>query len=331
MSRAPLLLIISLLTSTLTWADPPANSLGKPKRISLELTLPKGRMQRFELSERRGSKQRWIYSDNVLDGIEAEGWTERVSALIDKARPKFELARELGFLPDCTSKPQSTPPKTDTIILLESVGPQALAGSPERAGYMHADNPGPIIETKMWEDQGVETLILHEMVHYWCASRAETQSAYNRWLEEGVADWVAFATTGRAPQAALTEYFANPCKPTNYGSSFLWVLSQVLVERFPDLPVLALLHLDERKDLGKAVAGIFGGVSTKSGAACKPTEGLVAYGTVAAKCDRPNREARKARECTQLWSTPWGVQVLPPPPGITSSPAGFFVWKQLQK
>lgn len=315
MSRALGLLLVMFIAPACTLVKgrgPASQRVSSPVPISVELRLPKGRTAKFDLFERHDFKRRWLYSNSVLDGVEGEGWMERQARQMEIARKHFDRAQAAGLLPDC--RPKQSDGGFETWILLDSVEPNALVGSAERAGYTDLANPGPIVEIRMWHDQGIDRLVLHEVVHLWCGSAAETQSARGRWMEEGVADWVAFATLGAAPQQAITEYFAKPCAPTSYGSSFLWVLAKFLGEARDFSRILAQLHLGERKDFGRQVSDIHGSLSPLPAAGCPAADRLVAHGQVVSRC---------SGACVPIWVEPWGIQVHPPQ---TGEPQRFFVW-----
>lgn len=310
-----------------------AVSLSEPKPTQLKLQLPNNRQTSFDLQERHNSHIRWYYSGEVLDGLLGPEWVENLPARLELARAHFERARSRGLLPDCTT-PLNQNRKQETIILLDSLTSHNLKDSPERAGYHHPSNPGPIIETQMWNDQGIETLILHEMVHHWCKSNAATQSTRNRWFEEGVADWVPFATTGAIPQSAITKYFAQPCQPTLYGSSFLWVLANMLARDNEEqgaspsvkpsvAQLLALLHLGHRNSLGNAVTQIYGKIPHVVASACPTTNPPVAYGLISSHCaskkTKPGSPEPSERKCLPLTKKNWGFE-------LGEKPDAFFIW-----
>lgn len=308
-SAAPPLAWATLVLGLALLSPPAVAEVTEPGPRSVEVVLPSQQRERLELTGRIEGSYEFLYEGEVLDGTGGAEWISRLVKKMDRSQAVFERARKAGLLSFC-SPPSPLKSRVSLVFLPRGKVP-ALFSKDDRSGYFHPSNPGPILESAIWNDEELETLIFHEMIHAWCKS-APGSKLGDRWLEEGVADWVAFEVTGKAPQINLTRYFDNECRPTLYGSSFLWVVSRFAAGS-PDR-MLAELHLGLRKDVA------FGSLNLGPRALCPPaapgTESTP-HGQILKACPAG------ASLCIPLWSTPWG-DVVSEPTGSASQDRFFY-------
>ena len=254
----------------------------------------------------------FLYKDELLDGSAGASQIEKARALISQGRVAFDRARAAGHLTFCS------PPSADhvfSIVLLPPGETRPLYSADERSGFYSPANPGPIFETLLWNDEQIEFVMLHEMVHAWCGSQGT--SPHERWLEEGFADWVAFEVLGKAPQIRLTQYFGNSCRPTLYGSSFLWALSRMqgALGGGERNAFLAELHLGLKPDL------LYGSLPKTSKSAC--SSGVTPHGELRKACPA---SLTANSFCLPLWRAPWDEFAVGQSPSSDWVSQGVFYW-----
>lgn len=217
----------------------------KPITRELTLVLPQQSSAKALFYQRKAKSVAVSATDKRFLGPDGLEWMMRLEQTLDRAYEQYRKAFAIGELSFC-SAPQNNRPFSHIIFFNFKQSTDADS----RAGFFHRNNPGIVVQDKLWDAASATDLIIHESVHSWCLHRDYT-SSIEEWIEEGAADWVSYKTLGQTAQLPITRYFESPCTPTLYGASFLWWVARNETDETPKLFLrkLAALHLGLRLDV----------------------------------------------------------------------------------